>query len=166
MRKKLLSTTYLRDVRKYEIKFDINNDDYFLCIKHFFDCDPFIVSDGTTLMDNGYYMIELAPKNENYSMRVYLNEKKEILQYYYDVSLGNGLDPETKIPYYDDLYVDVTYANGKIDVLDENELLEAYESDLITKEDYDLALRVRDKLVSELKSDTNKYKNMNLKELL
>ena len=166
MRKKLLSKTYLRDVRKYEIKFNISNDEYYYCVKRFIDLDPFIVSDGTVLMDTGFYMLELIPLKENYSMRVYFNEKKEILQYYFDVSLENGLDEETKIPYYDDLYNDVTYACGKIDVLDEDELEDALNKKLISKKEYDLANEVTKKLVHELKTKTNKYMNMNLVDLL
>ena len=166
MRKKLLSTTYLRDVRKYEIKFDLSNDDYYLCVKHFVDCDAFVVSNGTKLMDNDYYMLELIPKNENYSMRVYFDENKEIISYYFDISLENGLDKDTKIPYYDDLYVDITIFKDKIEVIDENELMEAYQDGLITKEQFDLANTTAAKLLNELKENKNRYKNLDLKKML
>ena len=166
MKRKLLSKTYLRDVRKYEIKFNISNDEYYYCVKKFIELDPFIVSNGTVLMDKNYYMLELLPLNENYTMRVYFNDKKEILEYYFDIVLGSGLDSETKIPYYDDLYNDVTYKNGKIEILDEKELEEALENGLISKKDYDLANRVTKELVNELKNKTNKYMNMDLVSLL
>lgn len=40
-------------------------------------------------------------------MRVYFNEKKERLEYYFDISLKNGLDEDSKIPYYEDLFIDI-----------------------------------------------------------
>lgn len=166
IRKKLLSKTYLRDVSKYEIKFDLSNDDYFLAVKHIIKTDqPFII-DGRTIISNGTYVMELVPKNENYSMRVYFDENKNITEYYFDIIRGSGIDEESKIPYYDDLYLDVTLTDGEIKVLDEDELEEAYKNHEITKEEYDMAIEVGNKLISEIKTNTNKYINMDLKSLL
>lgn len=117
-------------------------------------------------MDNGYYMLELIPKDEHYSMRVYFDENKEIISYYFDVSLENGLDKDTKIPYYDDLYVDITIFKDEIEVIDENELMEAYQDGLITKEQFDLANTTAAELLNELKENKNRYKNLNLKKML
>ena len=117
-------------------------------------------------MDNNYSIIEVIPKNENYAMRVYFDENNNILQYYFDVSLKNGVDEETKVPFYDDLFVDITVTDGKIEVLDEDELDDALNSKIISKADYDLAIQTRDKLLSELQNGTNEYFNMNLKRFL
>ena len=51
---------------------------------------------------------ELLPKKENYSMRVFFDDKKERLEYYFDITKENGMDELSNIPYYDDLYLDVT----------------------------------------------------------
>lgn len=166
IRKKLLSKTYLRDVSKYEIKFDLSNDDYFLAVKHIIKTDPPFIIDGRTIIGNGTYVMELVPKNENYSMRVYFDENKNITEYYFDIIRGSGIDEESKIPYYDDLYLDVTLTDGEIKVLDEDELEEAYKNHEITKEEYDMAIEVGNKLISEIKTNTNKYINMDLKSLL
>ena len=37
---------------------------------------PFIISNGTVLMDNNYYILEITPLNENYNIRIYFNDKK------------------------------------------------------------------------------------------
>ena len=167
MRKKLISKTYLRDVEEYNLKIYINNNDYYLCVKKIINTsNPFILTNGICLIDNGYYIVELIPKNENYSIRIYYNEDKEILEYYIDISLKNGLDEETKIPYYDDLYIDITITNGEIEVLDENELVDAYNNKNISINDYELAIETKNKLLREIKEHSNKYINMDFREYL
>ena len=104
MREKLITKTYLRDVNKYKLEIYYDKEDYYLSIKKILNIEkPFILENGLCLIDNNYYIVEVLPKNENYAMRVYFNEKKERLEYYFDISLKNGLDEETRIPYYDDL---------------------------------------------------------------
>lgn len=167
MRKKLITKTYLRDVDKYILKIWFDNDEFFVASKKIkFMENPFVISSGKCLMDNNYSIIEVIPKNENYAMRVYFDENNNILQYYFDVSLKNGVDEETKVPFYDDLFVDITVTDGKIEVLDEDELDDALNSKIISKADYDLAIQTRDKLLSELQNGTNEYFNMNLKRFL
>ena len=109
MRKKLISKTYLRDVDKYKLVIYYDNEDYYLSVKKIISIkEPFIVENGLCLINNGYYIIEVLPKEANYTMRVYFNEEKERLEYYFDISSHNGLDEESRIPYYDDLYTDIT----------------------------------------------------------
>ena len=167
MRKKLLSKTYLRDVSNYEIKFLIGGDKCNIAIKKLLNVtEPLIVSSGKKLMDNGYYIVEVLPHDENYGMRVYLDENKNVLQFYFDISLGNGVDEETKIPYYDDLFTDVTVTDGVVDVLDEDELLDALNNKRISEEDFNLANKATEKLLNEIKNGTNEYMKMNFKDLL
>ena len=168
MRKKLLSKTYLWEATSYNVKFIISDElDYYASIKKIVKRNkPFIISNGDCLIDNNYSMIEILPKNENYSMRAYFNEKNEILQYYFDISGGNGLDQDTLIPYYDDLYLDVIYCNGEIQLIDYNELEEALQDGTIDEEKFNLANKTADNLINELKNGTNKYFNMNLVDFL
>ena len=127
---------------------------------------PFILENGLCLIDNNYYIVEVLPKNENYAMRVYFNEKKERLEYYFDISLKNGLDEETRIPYYDDLYTDITVVQKNIEVLDEEELEEALNMGKISKAEYNIANETRDKLIQSIKNKNNKYMNLNLERYL
>jgi uncharacterized protein len=168
MRKKLLSKTYLWEATSYNIKFIVAEElDYYASIKKILKRNkPFIISNGDCLIDNNYSMIEILPKNENYSMRVYFNEKNEILQYYFDISAGNGIDQDALVPYYDDLYLDVTYSNGEIKLLDYNELEEALHDGIIDEEKFNLANKVANNLIKELKNGTNKYFNLNLIDFL
>ena len=167
MRKKLLSKTYLRDALKYEIKFFVGGEKCNIAVKKLIKLkEPFVISSGKTLMDDGYYIIEVVPHDENYGMRVYLDDKKNILQFYFDISLGNGVDEETKNPYYDDLFTDVTFTDGKVAVLDEDELLDALNSGRISKDDFDLANRATEKLLAEIEAGTNEYMKMDFESLL
>ncbi len=93
-------------------------------------------------------------------MRVYTDEKGNILEYYFDISRQNVFDEEARIPYYDDLYLDVGVDHeNNILVMDEDELEQALSENQITKGEYDLAQNTCNKLVEEIKSGTN-YKKI------
>jgi predicted RNA-binding protein associated with RNAse of E/G family len=77
--------------------------------------------------------------------------------------LQNGLDEETRIPYYDDLYTDITVVQKNIEVLDEEELEEALNMGKISKAEYNIANATRDKLIQSI---NNKYMNLNLERYL
>ena len=168
MNRKLISKTYLKDVNKYELNFYFDNKDYYLAIKKFINVEkPFILQSGVCLIDNGYYMAEVIPKKENYIMRIYFNEKKERIEYYFDVTLKNGLDEESNIPYYDDLYLDVTInRNGEVKVLDEDELLEALNRKEISEDEYNLANKTKESLLESIINKNNKYMDLDLEEYL
>lgn len=168
MRKKLVSKTYLRDVQSYNLTFfnDSESDCYVVTKKIIKVNKPFIISNGVKVIDDGYYIVEITPKNENYNVRVYLNDKKEIIEHYIDVSLENGLDADAKIPYYDDLYTDITIINDEVKILDLNELKGALEAEKISKDDYELAEKTKEKLLFEIKNKNNKYVNMKLDDYL
>lgn len=167
MRKKLISKTYLRDVNKYKLDIYFDKEDYYLSVKKIIDMEsPFVLQTGLCIMNNGYYIVEVIPKNENYTMRVYFNERKERLEYYFDISLENGLDDESKIPYYDDLYTDITIENGKIEILDENELKEALDRSEISEKEFNLANKTRDLLLESINKNNNKYMNLDLESYL
>ena len=167
MRKKLISKTYLRGVNKYELKIYFNLEDCYISVKKIIDIkEPFILSNGLCIINNNYYIMEVIPKNENYAMRVFFNNKKEILEYYFDVSLENGVDKEAGIPYYDDLFIDVTKTKDKVEVLDEDELEEALDNNEISITDFELANKIRDILLEQINNGNNRYMNMNLEQYL
>lgn len=152
MRKKLLSNTYLKGVSDYIIKIDYSNPDYFLVIKKINKIDkPFILENGLTLIDNNYYILEMIPKDENYCMRVYFDQDKKLLEYYFDIIKSSGIDVDNNIPYYDDLYLDVVVLNDEIEIVDENELMDAFKNQSIDKDTYDFAYNVMNNLISEIK---------------
>lgn len=167
-KRKLISKTYLKDVREYELKIYFDKEDYYFSVKKIIDIKkPFSLESGVCLIDNDYYIVEVIPKKENYIMRVYFNEKKERVEYYFDITLRNGLDKESNIPYYDDLYLDITInKEGIINVLDEDELLDALDKKEISKKEFDLANKTKDLLLDSIKNKSNKYMNLDIEKYL
>lgn len=117
-------------------------------------------------MDNGYYIIEILPKAKNYAVRIFLNPKKEKLLYYFDITLVNGVDLETLIPFYSDLYLDVVLANDEIHILDEDELESALSNNEISVEEYNLAIKQKEILVKSIIERKNEYLNINIQKYL
>lgn len=164
MRKRLLTKKYLRDVKEYMIKITKDNDAY-VCVKEIIDTEkPFSISTGLCLVNNGYHIVEILPMNEKFCVRTFLNEKNEILQKYIDVSLGNGIDEETNIPYYDDIFLDIIINDDEIYVDDKDELEKAYKNNEITEETYNEANIICNQILSEL--NTNKYIIKDVREYL
>ncbi|MEC1630521.1 DUF402 domain-containing protein [Bacillus paranthracis] len=61
---------------------------------------------------------------------------------------------ERGLPYFDDLYLDVVLLpNGKIYVLDEDELEDAYKSGDVTKEEYELAWYTTKWIIAAIKNN-------------
>ena len=163
MKKKVFTTTYLREADKYQIKFYLDEDDYYVSVKKLVHLtENFYINNGKILaMANGFYVMEIISKNDNYALRMFINDKKEIIEYYFDIIKESGIDPDSKIPYFYDLYLDVVLTpNGKPYVVDEDELEEALNNKDITKEEYDLAVSTKDKLLEEIKNGTNKLLNI------
>lgn len=167
MKKKIISSTYLRDVDKYQLKLFLDEDDYYVAVKKLIHVtEKFIIKDNLCVMDDGYYVFEVVPKSDNYAMRLFLDDKKNPLEYYFDICKNNGLYLDTNIPYYDDLYLDVTYLNGEICILDEDELIDAYHIGDITQDDLELAYRVKDRLISEIQDGINMAMNIDFHKYL
>lgn len=129
-------------------------------------------------LDKGFKMLEYTPIDENYNVRVYVDDKDQIFEYYLDVvdeiQIRNG------VPYYNDLYLDIIYYNRgekmknlklekndvNLYILDEDELQEALNENVITKQQYDKAYNVANKLMSEIKSGTNVFINRGLTDYI
>lgn len=128
--------------------------DYFkgyVCKLKMIDIKPLIVklnNEDLCLRDNGYTWYEVYPDNENYAITIMYDTKNTLVQWYFDISKNIGV--ENGIPYEDDLYLDLVIGpNGESSVLDEDELKEALDNNVITKEDYNFAYEVLNKLQRE-----------------
>ena len=123
------------------------NEDYFkgyIClvkiknVKH-----PWIINDedySGCILDENYEWLEIYPDNEKYAITVMYDDKKNLIEWYFDMVKLNGV--ENGIPYIDDLYLDlVIRRNGNQIILDEDELEEALNEKDITKDDFDMEYR-------------------------
>lgn len=104
------------------------------------------------IKNDNYTWYEIYQDNSNYALTIMYDENNELIQWYFDVSKKIGV--ENGIPYEDDLYLDLVIGpNGESSVLDEDELKEALDNNVITKEDYDFAYEVLEKLQREYVSN-------------
>lgn len=105
------------------------------------------------LLKNGHTWLSWFEKDKHYCVVAIFDENENLIEWYVDVLLNQGIDDDG-IPYYDDLYLDVVVfpTDGTSTFLDEDELLDALNDGTITKADYDLAYEVGNYLL-------NRYSN-------
>lgn len=167
MKKKIITNTYLNEAIKHEIKLFLDEEDYFVSVKKLVHLsEKFIIRNNVIAMDDGYYILEIIPKNDNYALRVFLNDKKEVIEYYFDIIKESGIDKEYKVPYFIDLYLDITLFKGQIGILDEEELETARIEKDITEEEYKLVLKTKERLINEIETNTNKLMNIDFSKYL
>ena len=129
-------------------------------------------------LNENFKVLEYTPIDKDYNVRVSVNDKDEIFEYYLDVT--DGMELREGIPYYNDLYLDIIYYNQNkkminykmedIDknlvMLDESELKDALNEKIITKEQYEKAYKVANNLINEIQDGTNIFINRGLKDYL
>lgn len=90
-----------------------------------------------TIADKGYSWVQLALKDQYFWATAMFNEKGEFLQIYFDITAGNMFQ-DMENPTFEDRYLDfVLYRDGKIAVLDQEELEEAWKEQKITTQEYE-----------------------------
>ena len=97
--------------------------------------------DGETIKiaDEGFYWLQLGLRGKNYWLTAMYDDNRKLLQYYIDITKENRIYSNGKSYFYD-LFLDVVQLyNGKIFLLDEDELLEALTTKIINENDYKLA---------------------------
>lgn len=91
--------------------------------------------------DGGYEWLQQFQKGAHYVMTSMYNNLGEIVQYYIDICKVQGVT-DRGVPWFDDLYLDVVILpDGKLYLLDAEELEDALKRGLITQEDFDMAWR-------------------------
>lgn len=160
-RTKFTTNTYMKEAIKYEIVV-LNEEDYFITIKKYLELTDNFTINNITLIDKDYYVVEITPLKEKYNIRFYVDNNKNIIDYYIDITYENGV--KYKLPYYVDLYLDILhYPNeNEFKFFDEDELEEALNNKLISKKDYNMAYKIGNKLLKELKDNKNKYFNIDV----
>ena len=103
--------------------------------------NPLVVNNGIAkvcIKDNNYEWFEVYPDNSNYAITIMFDDKKNLIEWYFDIAKEIGV--ENGIPYEDDLYLDmIILPNGNKLMLDEEELLTALNKGEISQKDVDLA---------------------------
>ena len=112
-----------------------------------------------TIADNNYKNLIFAPKGKNWWLTVMFDDQDNLIESYFDITRINDFsNPDN--PYFVDMKLDVCIPNeGEPVIMDEEELKEVYEHGLITKEDYEKAHNIANKIISVYNSHREDYYN-------
>ncbi len=124
------------------------------------------------IANDGFYWLQLAIKDKNYWITAMYNSKKTLIQYYIDITKENVVGNNGNSYFYD-LFLDIVILNnGKVILLDKEELDKALKENLIKMEEYEFAQKEAYRLVNKFSRDTKelnelceKYFRKLLKEL-
>ena len=90
------------------------------------------------IVDDGYLWLQQFPLKKNHSVTTMFDRNGNIVQWYIDICLENGI--ENNVPWMDDLFLDiVVLPSGEIIEKDVDELEDAFSKRIIDKRLYDLA---------------------------
>lgn len=109
------------------------------------------------IADKNYKWLQLAPKNENWWLTVLYDDKDNLIESYFDITKINHFDDEDN-PTFLDMFLDVTFSKDREPViLDEDELKEALDQNLITKQEYEFAFFVAKSIIKGYNMNKAKY---------
>ena len=123
--------------------------------------------DGTeeVIISRNYKIMTYFPNSEKYCMTVMYDNNWKLLQWYFDIERYK-CKYDLGIPYSEDLYLDVVVLpNGKFYTLDEEELKQALNNNLISKDEYNMAYLTMNKIILMIKNDFTKLYNFTNKSL-
>lgn len=105
------------------------------------------------IADDGYLWLQIAIDKRNYWITAMYNDKKELIQIYIDITKENRISLNGESYFYD-LFLDIVkLSNGKIFLLDEEELKTALEERIISKADYNLAYNEAKNIISQIRKN-------------
>ena len=100
-----------------------------------------------TIADNNYKTLIFALKGENWWLTVMFDDQDNLIESYFDITKTNDFSNPEK-PYFVDMKLDVCIPNGhEPTIMDEEELKEVYEYGLITKENFENAYNIANKII-------------------
>lgn len=102
------------------------------------------------IADDHFTWLQHFPNNGSFALTTMFDAAGEVVQWYIDICDGFGMD-ERGIPWYDDLYLDIVILpTGEIQVLDADELEEAWREGLIDIGQFDKAWNEVNRLLAEI----------------
>ena len=121
------------------------------------------------IADTNYYHLQFAFKNELFWLTAMYDDKMNLIELYFDITDSNHFD-DTNNPYFYDMFLDIVVTNdGKIHILDEDELQEALNNNIITLEQYNKARNTMKDLYTYLQKNKDElisFCNETLKEMI
>ena len=169
MRQKFIDKVYMREVldKVWYLERDVSINGY-IALKYIKDMEKplhaFCNGKKYVGLDKGYSILEYVPLDRNYNCRVFFDVQNRPLCFYFDINNGSGI--ENEIPWYDDLYLDVTMECPTITgsfyyirLDDEAEFKMAKKEGKIDEKTYNLGYEWAIALMAELKEQKNDIVN-------
>ena len=99
----------------------------------------------------GMKRLRVFPKNVHYTINAIYDNNFNFIEFYIDIANKVGVNEEN-IPYMEDLFLDIVFTHkDEIIILDEDELEDALNGNIISKEQYITSLKQKDELIRILK---------------
>jgi len=115
------------------------------------------------LADEGYVWMQHFPKGEHYVVTTMFDQNGKVVQWYIDVCKNQGLT-EQKVPWFDDLYLDVVVLpSGEVFLMDEDELEEAYQAGEISYKDVLLAQKTASRVMTMIRNGKFRFFTLSMK---
>lgn len=161
---KYLTSTYLKDVEKYKLSLFYEKN-YCIVVKKIIKIKaPFILREENkdiVIVDNDYYILEYMPFNRNYICRIHIDKTQKIIEWFYLATKNNSI--VNGIPVFEDLKLSCVIVN-------KTNIYKLYNEDLakniLSTNDYQLALKEINSVNKEVKNKTNFIFNMEYKKYL
>ncbi len=112
------------------------------------------------IVDDGFFWLQIGFENKNYWITAMYNEKKEIVQYYIDITEKNVINDYENSCFYDIFLDIVLLPDGEIFLLDEDELKKALDDKIITKVQYDRAYSEANRIIKIISNDYADLENL------
>lgn len=108
-----------------------------------------LLGEDVLIAADGYSWLQIAPEGENWWLTVMFDAEGKCIQYYFDVSLKNEISgPDSQ---FIDLYLDVVLLpDGRMALLDADELDAALADGSICEEEHALAVRTAEMLLKSI----------------
>lgn len=102
------------------------------------------------IIDDGYAWLQHFPENKHHSITTIFDQNGNIVQWYIDICLANGIEKD--IPYMDDLFLDIIILpSGLVIEKDKDEIEQALSLGIISQELYELAWKEFDNLLNQIR---------------
>ena len=120
------------------------------------------LGDLVKLADVGFYWLQIGFKNKNFWLTAMYDENENFVQYYFDVTRKNVIQGENS--YFEDLFLDVIcLGEGKIEILDKNDLDEALAEGSINQKDYDFSVKTAELIIANVLKNKTEYDKLCMK---
>jgi uncharacterized protein len=116
--------------------------------------DPLVVqykNHQVCIADSGYIWLQHFPEGKKYTVTTVLDQNGDVVQFYIDICMDHGVNDDG-IPWFLDLYLDIVILPDKeIFILDDNELIDAFNNEVITDKEMNLAHQTVEEVLSMYK---------------